>query len=249
MTETHFWTMGNAAKTYCLQWITDEVNRRVEDTPLTILDLGSGTSANFASFLEAYPQVGYIGVEPAAGACDVARQTLPQRENIRVINELAYDLYGRVIDEPVDVIVSFSVLEHVVQRPRYLQTAYDCLKPGGIFLINYDCGHFNPNRDLKEKLKTWLSPWMARLGMEGHYQKFVREQDFQQWIKQIGFETVEAKSFNTQLKGMHKRIPPQYKEEHQRRWLAYEEWLNTVVTDYNDSDAFLWLSRNFILRK
>ena len=52
MTETHIWTMGNAAKTYCLRWIAAEVERRGEDAPLTILDLGSGTSANFAARFE-----------------------------------------------------------------------------------------------------------------------------------------------------------------------------------------------------
>ncbi|MCA9881863.1 MAG: class I SAM-dependent methyltransferase [Anaerolineae bacterium] len=245
----YFWTTGNTAKAYCLQWIANEVEKRGVDAPLTILDMGSGTSGNFAEFLQANPKVGYIGVEPYALACEAARKLLPQRENIRIVNDLAYDLYGRVITEPVDIVVSFSVMEHVVQRPRYLQTVYDCLKEGGTFLINYDAGHFNPNRDLKEKLKTFLSPWMARLGMEGRYQKFVPEQDFRQWVQQIGFEIVEAKSFNTQMKGLHKRIPSGHQQEHQRRWLEYEEWLNENVTDYSDADAFLWLSRNFILRK
>jgi hypothetical protein len=38
-------------------------------------------------------------------------------------------------------------------------------------------------------------------------------------------------------------------DEHMRRWLESELWLNEVGVSYHDSDAKTWVTRNFILRK
>lgn len=237
-------TTGNSAKLYCLQWIEQQIQA---GGPLTILDLGCGTANNFTVLLKRYPDVTYVGVEPSSEACQIARKNLAGR-NATIINAYAYDVY-RQINNQFDVIVSFSVLEHVYQRQRYLSSARECLKPGGNFLINYDAGHFVAPAGAKERLKNVVGPVLARLGVEATYQSFVPESQFRTMAGRAGLQIVEAKSFNTMLKGVHKVIPPQHRPEYMRRWLELELWLNDLELPYRDDLARTWFTRNFILRR
>jgi hypothetical protein len=49
--------------------------------------------------------------------------------------------------------------------------------------------------------------------------------------------------------GLHKHIPAAHAEEHMRRWLDYELWLNTLDLPYADAQARTWFTRNFVLRR
>ena len=239
-------TSGNSAKLYCLNWIENYIT--AQEKPIRILDLGSGTSNNFVKLLQRYPQVHYIGIEPSAAACQVARQKLPSNQ-ATIINDYAYDIRGRLVDEPVDFVVSFSVMEHVVQRQRHLTSAAACMDNNSYFLINYDAGHFVYPKNLKERAKNIIGPLLALVGNERYYQRFVKEADFRRMATEAGLQIEDAKSFNTHCKGIHKAVPPEFQDEHMRRWLDYELWLNEVGVTYQDSDARTWVSRNFILRK
>lgn len=239
-------TTGNAAKLYCLHWIEQRI--QASSHPLTILDLGCGTAQNFVQLLQRYPTVRYVGIEPKAPVCEIARRTLA-KHNATIHNAYAYHLHGRLIHETFDVVVSFSVFEHVYRRPLYLASARDCLKPGGHLLINYDAGHFVRPGSLKERAKNVLGPWLARLGIERYYQQFVKEADFHRMAAAAGLEIVEARSFNTGIKGIHKLVPSEHTAEHMARWLEYELWLNGLGIPYRDSHARLWTTRNFILRR
>ena len=146
------------------------------------------------------------------------------------------------------MVVSFSALEHVYRRQKYLDSAAACLKSDGDFLINYDSGHFVMPGSFKERVKNRVGPAMARIGVERYYQSFVMESDFHAMLESAGLTVIEAKSFNTRLKGIHKIIPEVYREEHMARWLAYEEWLNELGIAYRDDLAKIWTTRNFILR-
>lgn len=239
-------TTGNSAKLYCLDWIAAQAEAR--DGALTILDLGCGTGANFIELLKRYPGVRYTGVEPSGAACAEARRILPPAQ-ATIHQSYAYDVMGRLVQEPFDVVVSFSVLEHVYRRPAYLKAARDCLKADGRFLINYDAGHFvNPN-GIKERAKNIIGPLLAPLGIERYYQRFVPEAEFRADAANAGLEILEARAFNTGLKGIHKLIPPEHSAEHMRRWLDYELWLDTIGTPYRDDLARIWRSRNFILHR
>jgi len=185
-------TSGNSAKLYCLQWIEQRV--KTHET-LTILDLGCGAARNFVLLLERYPGVKYVGIEPSASDCQAARDNLAGH-NATIINAYAYDVFQQV-NEQFDVVISFSVLEHVYQRQRYLDNARDCLKPDGSFLINYDAGHFVHPRGAKERIKNRIGPILARAGIEAYYQSFVPEDTFHAMIERAGLEIVEMKSFNT----------------------------------------------------
>src|SRR5690606_27172591 len=216
-------TTGNTAKVYCLNWIENYIQTHGES--IRILDVGSGTSNNFVKLLRRYPNVTYVGVEPYASACEKARQDL-QGENVKIINDSAYNIMGRLVDTPFDIVVSFSVMEHVVQRQRFLDSVAACLSDNAYFLINYDAGHFVHPASFKERIKNILGPLLAQFGIEQYYQLFVRDDDFRQMVRKANMSIIESKHFNTTLKGIHKVVPEDYQEEHLQRWLEYELWLN-----------------------
>jgi SAM-dependent methyltransferase len=237
-------TQGNTAKLYCLNWIAAYAEGK---NAVSILDLGSGRSQNFIELLRRYPQVRYVGVEPDAHECAEARR-LTHGLNATIIQGFGYDLYGRMVQEKFDLVTSFSVMEHVYERPKYLRAAADCLKPDGRMLINYDAGHFRAPATLRERVKNVVGPILATLGNQSYFQKFVREADFHQWARAAGLTIVEAKSFNTRLKGIYKGVPPEHREAYMTRWLALEEWLNEVTPPYTDADSKTWFTRNFVLQ-
>lgn len=237
-------TQGNAAKLYCLNWIEAYIQ---DQSRVTLLDLGCGTAANFVPLLKRYEHIHYIGVEPSAGDCEQARRNTAGL-NATIINAYAYDLFGKYIHEKCDLLVSFSVFEHVYRRLAYLQTARACIKDEGYFLMNYDAGHFVAPKNLRERAKNRIGPVLAGLGLERYYQAFVHQADFDELCSQAGFERVEAKSFNTHLKGVYKQVPPAAQEAFMSRWLELELWLNDQNIAYDDSKAATWTTRNYILR-
>jgi cyclopropane fatty-acyl-phospholipid synthase-like methyltransferase len=238
-------TVGNTAKLYCLNWIEAKVRASAEE--ITILDLGCGTAQNFVQLLKHYPAANYIGVEPSESACRQAEQNL-KGLNATIIHDYAYDAVRSKLPKPVyDVIVSFSVFEHVYQRLDYLRLIKACLKDAGHCLINYDAGHFHSTY-WKERVKNIVGPMLARAGNQAYFQQFVREDDFRRMVTEAGLKIAEAKSFNTPLKGVYKHIPEAQRTEYMRRWLAMELWLNEAGIDYDDSKSSSWYTRNFILQ-
>ena len=115
-------TTGNTAKLYCLELI-DHAAAEMEGE-FRVLDLGCGDGSNFRELLRRRRNVRYIGVEPLRGPAEEARRMLPGAE---IINAPAYDV--RV--EPAHAVVSFSVLEHVVDRRRYFEAMRTNLRRDG----------------------------------------------------------------------------------------------------------------------
>lgn len=238
-------TVGNTAKLYCLNWLSTHLYD--SSMPVSILDLGCGTGQNFVHLLKTYPHVQYVGIEPSASVCIEARRVMAGT-NATIIQGYAYDEVRSKLPQPTfDFVVSFSVFEHVYQRLAYLKLVRACLKAEGYALINYDAGHFQ-SRDLKERLKNIIGPVLARFGNEAYYQSFVKEAQFRNWVAEAQLEIVEAKSFNTMLKGIYKQIPESARTDYMRRWLDLELWLNELDITYEDRKAAVWYTRNFILR-
>lgn len=231
---------GNAAKLYCLRRIEQRARGRDR---FRIVDLGAGDAANFLPLLRAYPQIEYVAVEPDAAACTVAERNLAGL-HASVINAPAYD----VDLEPADVVASFSVLEHVYDRPAYLRAVARTLAPDGTSFVNYDAGHF-VRPTLRDRAKTLVGPWLARLGREQWYQSFVREADFRRDAEAAGLEVVETKSFNTDLKRVYRLVPEQSRDAFTAAWLDLELRANELVEPYRDEHATLFMTRNAILRR
>lgn len=234
---------GNAAKLYCLNRID---RLAAANGTLTILDLGCGDARNFVPLLRRPSGVRYVGVEPSARACEQARKAL-EGLNAEVVHRPAYDFRRG----PFDVVVSFSVLEHVYRRRRYLEAVKANLAPGGIVLINYDAGHFLPlgtsRQQRIERWKTRVGGLAARLGHEGHYQAVVRDSDFRELVRQVGLGVEEEHFFNTDLKRVYQVVADARRPEFMERWLDFELYLNTLGIEYRDELASVFRTRNFVL--
>lgn len=222
-------TTGNSAKLYCLNWIENLILKRREKD-FKILDLSCGTALNFVNLLKKYPWVYYVGVDPDKKACLKARENL-KGLNATIINDYAYNIHQK-IKEKFDVIVSFSVLEHVYRRKDYLISAKKCLKNDGYFLINYDAGYFIYG-NYREKIGILIGKILARFGIEKYYASFVKEKEFLRLIDEVGFKVVEAKYFNAPcLEELCKVI-----SKFMKKWLKFELWSNALDIKYSDSLA------------
>jgi SAM-dependent methyltransferase len=230
--------VGNTAKLYCLELI-DRAAAEADGT-FRIVDLGCGTGSNFVELLHRRRNVVYVGVEPSRTAAEEARRRLPTAE---IVNRAAYDV--RV--EPADAVVSFSVLEHVVQRARYLEAVRANLRPGGRVYLNYDSGHFVADVDLRERAKALASQVLARLGAESRYRARVREGEFRSLAAAAGLRIVDEKVFNTDLKRLYPLVPRDRAAAYMDRWLAFELELNELGIAYRDELATVFRTRSFVL--
>ena len=106
---------GNSAKLYCMNWIEGHAVQKGGRSK--ILDLGCGTALNFVNLLQSHPQISYVGVEPSREPYLKAQQNLSGL-NARFINSSGYKVYDE-LREKFDIVVSFSVLEHVYKRLDY----------------------------------------------------------------------------------------------------------------------------------
>ena len=228
-------TVANAAKLYCLRLI-DEAAEQAEGE-FRILDLGCGDGRNFVELVRRRANVRYVGVEPSRGAANAARAALPSAE---IINAPAYDV--RV--EPADAVVSFSVLEHVVDRERYMQAMAENLSAGGRVYLNYDSGHFHADADVRERARALAGRVLARLGNEAHYREPVQDDVFQVLLEQVSLRVIDDKGFNTDLKVAYRSVPPEDHEAFMESWLAFELDLNARGIGYRPG---LYRTRNLIL--
>ncbi|MEP6987231.1 MAG: hypothetical protein ABI970_16630 [Chloroflexota bacterium] len=67
-------------------------------------------------------------------------------------------------------------------------------------------------------------------------------------LAQLNFKVIEARSFNTQLKGVYKTIPAEHRADFMEKWLDFEQWMNSLNMPYKDAQSRYWLTRNFILK-
>jgi SAM-dependent methyltransferase len=232
-------TQGNAAKLYCLHRIDQLAERN--GGSLTILDLGCGEARNFVALLRKRAGISYIGVDPSSVACDRARHALDGL-GADVVRAPAYD----VDLGPADVVVSFSVLEHVFQRRRYMACMKRNLAADGLIFLNYDAGHFVID-STRERWRRPIRELLAHLGWEGKYQRFVSEAEFNRLVEEAGLRIMEGKFFNTHLKGVYPIVPSRKRDAFMQRWLDFELFLNTLGIDYEDAYASHFWTRNFVL--
>ena len=98
-----------------------------------ILDIGAAQGL----FLIACAEAGYdvVGIEPNAGARDVAR-TLAREHGVslEIIDGMAENL--PLPDASVDVVHAKSVIEHVDDAAKTFREVYRVLRPGGVFWFN-----------------------------------------------------------------------------------------------------------------
>jgi SAM-dependent methyltransferase len=231
-------TTGNTAKLYCLQLI-DHAAAKMEGE-FRIVDLGCGDGSNFHELLRRRRNVRYVGVEPLREAAEEASRMLLGAE---IINAPAYDV--RV--EPAHAVVSFSVLEHVVDRPRYFEAMRSNLRRDGRVYLNYDSGHFVADADLLERAKALASHALARFGSESRYRRRVSANEAHWLIERTRMRVVDDKVFNTDVKRLLPFVGAEGRESFMERWLAFELGLNELGLAYRDELDSVFRTRNLLL--
>jgi 2-polyprenyl-6-hydroxyphenyl methylase/3-demethylubiquinone-9 3-methyltransferase len=170
---------GNAAKMRIIGRITDGLSK-------TVLDYGAGTGAAWAQVLPHHPEIDLVCFEPDPKRASVLRGNVP----------VVYDLCPSDITERFDIIVSFSVLEHVYRRGAYLTHCYRLLKPGGTLFLNYDNGHFRSPGSRMEAVRNLLAPILPYIGMVKHYQASVLPEEADRLVAEAGFAVVDDRYEN-----------------------------------------------------
>lgn len=166
-----------------------------------------------------------------------------------------------------DVIVSFSVYEHVYERENYLNTAFDHLESDGTFYLNYDDGHFRNTLSLNEprkwyrEVKVWVKNLLveplASIGLKSFYQSRVPRDRIDRAVKEAGFEISEAFYSNLEdFKGFVKTLSEDKKQQFMKFWIDTEKRLNDEfrleTSETNLDPCNLWEimgSRTLVLRK
>ena len=230
-------TAGNAAKLYCLRLLDAAVAEQAGD--FRILDLGCGDGGDFVELLRRRANVHYVGVEPSRHAAAAAARALP---SARIVNAPAYDIR----EEPAHAVVSFSVLEHVVDRERYFDAVTANLAAGGRVYLNYDSGHFYNDANAAERARAVVGSALARIGYEAHDRVVVTDSELDALLARSGLHAVDDKGFNTELKVAWRHVPADRREAFMESWLAFELDLNAAGIGYR---PHLYRTRNLVLER
>jgi SAM-dependent methyltransferase len=228
-------THGNAAKLYCLQLLDEAIRHGGPD--FRIVDLGCGDGRNFVELVRRHPHVRYIGVDPSRRGIEHAKEALPEAE---LVHMQAYDARF----EPADAVVSFSVLEHVADRRRYMEALRANVKPKGRVYLNYDAGHFVADADARERAKAAVARAFAAAGYESRYRAPVRSEEFAGLVERAALRIVDDKGFNTELKLSYRAVSESQRDLFMDSWLAFELSLNDSGFGY---DERLFRTRNVLL--
>ena len=220
---------GNAAKMEVVARLIEQVKER--DTPLKVFDYGCGSGGDWPRILAEIDGFEVVGYEPNERYAAEARRRLDGAATI-----LSGDSLGQ-LDLAADVIVSFSVFEHVYDRRAYLATAKRLLAPDGTFYLNYDDGHFRIRLELDRPGK-WLehgrvaahnavAPALARIGRIATYQRRVARADADAMVEAAGFARGEVFYSNLgDAKALFKTLPEDRRDGFSRAWLDFERRLN-----------------------
>lgn len=252
-----YW-LGNAAKAAVLE----ELLERAAGRSVTVLDLGCGAGGDWPLVLRDHAGLHLIGWDPDQAALARARAALS-------------GLPATVLDDPrqiavgldCDFVVSFSVLEHVYDRPAYLELAAAALKPGGLMFLNYDDGHFRTpvdlrdgagaTRSLREEARTRFGRIAVLWRQERYYQRRVTADELTALIAGSPF-TLEQDWFHNldAFKDLAKTVPPERQQAFMDFWLQVESRLNdefrVAVPEHRGESTNLWsrmASRTLLLRK
>ncbi|MBS0297465.1 MAG: class I SAM-dependent methyltransferase [Proteobacteria bacterium] len=234
-----YW-FGNAAKAR----IVAEIMAR--PGPLTIFDYGAGTGGDWPEILRERPDFRLVCYEPHAPSV----RRLEERLQGLKAEVHAGDAIATLAVQ-ADVIVSFSVLAQVYDRPAYFAHAARCLAPGGVFYLNYDDGHFRQKLDLNTP-GAWVGPlkehlgnlggrlW-ARLGRESWHQRPAAAAEVEALAKGAGLKVTSTRYENlASLKALAKTVPPEKQQAFARFWIETETRLNADFAEAAGGETNLW---------
>jgi hypothetical protein len=219
---TRLW-FGNVAKMRIIDRIVSVPG------PKRVFDYGAGSGGDWPETLARYPEIQLYAYEPSK-AVRKLRGRIP---SATILDDIA--LHSLPI--AADFIVSFSVFEHVYDRPAYLATARRHLAPSETFFLNYDDGHFRKSIDLNAP-GSWVGPMREhitslgagvwpKIGMVGRYQKRVLPDDADRMVADAGFKVASVRYENLiSLKNLAHCLPDDQRAKFAEYWLKTETDLN-----------------------
>jgi SAM-dependent methyltransferase len=224
--------LGNAAKSRIVASILARARTAPSGEGILVFDHGCGGGGDWPGILADNPGLSYVGYDPDPVSLRRAQERL-QGRRARLLT--AEELAGESLR--ADVVVSFSVFEHVYDRLAYLRLSARHLAPGGTFFLNYDDGHFRTPLDLDRpalwgrQLRPWIHNLLARplaaLGAISRFQARVARSDADRLVADAGFEAVDEFYSNIEsFKTLSKTLPAQAREDFMQFWLGVEEALN-----------------------
>lgn len=219
---------GNSAK----QWILSDIEQRFGQASLRILDLACGSAWVWEKFVEVHPEMKIVGVDTDAAAIQEGQKKFESKPSVEL---KVFDAQQTVKEELFDVIVALSAIEHVVNKPAFLRTVFEALKPNGLAYLNYDDGHFR-SANLKERLMVPVSQILAKFGKEKWYMKHVDDVEFKNQIEKQGFRVLKIRKHNLYpLKGFMRGASQDALE----MWFAFEEKLGELYAS-EKLDCVMW---------
>jgi 2-polyprenyl-3-methyl-5-hydroxy-6-metoxy-1,4-benzoquinol methylase len=199
---------------YSRRYETARLFRNME--PRTVLDIGCGCGFHDVEMAN-YPSVERVeAIDYSAQSIKKANEAYPHPKVHRRVADLATDDPGRVFD----LVVSFQVLEHLVDPAIYFNYCLRACRPGGMIAIA------TPNRmRLDNRIRAWRKEPLVLLDPQ-HFHEYTRRE-----LRALGqnYGLVERDFFGV---GLHSWIYPRLTPQpHQRsaQWGTRLAWLATVI--------------------
>lgn len=170
------------SKEYFFDQVIKEVNG---GGTIRVLELGCGTAAYVPAMIKKYPQLEYVGIEPIEASYKNAQKNLSETPRTKISMQLGYDFIPGLDDSSFDVVISFSVLEHVKQLGRFMALSARYAKPGALVVHRYDLGHALYPVSLKEHLHVMLGNSIPAMLPERKFVRYVPLQEVKDLYKEV----------------------------------------------------------------
>jgi ubiquinone/menaquinone biosynthesis C-methylase UbiE len=174
------WAMNS--KEYFFDQVIKEIQKNT-NKPIRVLELGCGTAPYVKTLIEMYPNLEYVGVEPITASFTKAQQNLLGVPRSKVFLQLGYGSVEGIDDESFDIVISFSVLEHVKQLDRFIEMAARYTKKDGLMVHRYDLGHALYPTNIKEKVHVWLGNTIPAILPERTFVRYVPQIEVAKWYQ------------------------------------------------------------------
>lgn len=177
-----------SSKEFFFKYVLEQAGAH-ETSELKVLELGCGTAGYVPAMITSYPNLTYVGVEPIEQSFKGAEKMLEGVPRTELVHQLGYDSVPGLQEAAFDVVISFSVLEHVKQLERFIAMGAKYLKTGGLMVHRYDLGHALYPGSVKERFHVWLGNTVPAVLPERKFVRYVPQTEVADlYQKHIGAE-------------------------------------------------------------
>lgn len=167
--------MKSLKEQFIVAVVDEAVKRATPGASVRVLDLGCGRANYVAALVEKYPEIEYVGVEPAPYWFNIAKENLADIPRATVHLQLGYDSIPDEAEGSFDVVFSLSVLEHVKNLGRFLALSTKYAKSGGLIVHRYDLGHALHTHSVKEWFHVKAGNYIPWILPERQFVRYVPE--------------------------------------------------------------------------